>query len=168
MWEGRTKPTLVNLFPLTLCGQDLEICIFYLPILLLTSQWTPHPRCQTRDWIDVEENQNVTSQEASFHCWSSKAVASGYLTPCLPLLNPVLQSNRFRRCSLGGDWAMKAKTLDMGMCPHHRGFHFPLAMWRLPVNTTSTPKPLLDTESISTSALDFPASVAVRNLFLLL
>lgn len=35
---GPAKPTLVNLFPLTLCSQDFEMISFYLPILLLISQ----------------------------------------------------------------------------------------------------------------------------------
>lgn len=38
VWWGGAKPTLLNLFPLTLCSQDFEMLHFYLPILLLISQ----------------------------------------------------------------------------------------------------------------------------------
>lgn len=37
VWGG-AKPTLLNLFPLTLCSQDFEMLRFYLPILSLMSR----------------------------------------------------------------------------------------------------------------------------------
>lgn len=129
---GGAKPTLLNLFPLTLCSQDFEMLRFYLPILSLISRRPTMSHVVGSVLEGCKRRLKCNFPEIWPPC--VKTASSEWRTACIAVLKSCpanLQRDILRRWSLGGDWAMKGKPLYLEVCPHERGHKelpFPLAV----------------------------------------